>query len=70
MRDKKDWNQSEKDWNQSGKPSNDHLDLYDDEFAEGGDEIEEGIGTPRSLMLVDQLLYTTHEKRSQAPPPL
>ena len=67
MRDKKDWNQSEKDWNQSGKPSNDHLDLYDDEFAEGGDEIEEGIGTPRSLMLVDQLLYTTHENDRRRP---
>ena len=54
MRDNKNRNQSE-------RQSTDRLDLYDDDFAEESDEIEEDVGTPRSLMLVDQLLYATHE---------
>ena len=54
MRDNKNRNQSE-------SQSTDRLDLYDDDFAEESDEIEEDVGTPRSLMLVDQLLHATHE---------
>ena len=54
MRDNKNRNQSE-------SQSTDRLDLYDDDFAEESDEIEEDVGTPRSLMLVDQRLYATHE---------
>ena len=54
MRDNKNRNQSE-------RQSTDRLDLYDDDFAEESDEIEEDVGTPRSLMLVDQLLHATHE---------
>ena len=55
MRDKKDWNQSE-------KPSSDHLDLYDNDFVGESDDIEEDVGTPLSLKLVNRLLYETHEK--------
>ena len=55
MRDKKDWNQSE-------KPSSDRLDLYDNDFVGESDDIEEDVGTPLSLKLVNRLLYETHEK--------
>ena len=55
MRDKKDWNQSE-------KPSSDHLDLYDNDFVGESDDIEEDVGIPLSLKLVNRLLYETHEK--------
>ncbi len=61
MRDKKDWNQSEKDWNQSERPSSERLDLLDNDFVGESDDIEDDVGTPRSLMLVDRLLYVTHE---------
>ena len=54
MRDNKNRTQSE-------RRSDEGLDVYDDDFAEESDEIEEDVGTPRSLMLVDQLLYTMHE---------
>ncbi len=54
MRDNKNPTQSE-------RQSSESLDAYDDDFAEESDEIEEDVGTPRALMLVDQLLYTTHE---------
>lgn len=54
MRDNKNRTQSE-------RRSGEGLDVYDDDFAEESDEIEEDVGTPRSLMLVDQLLYTMHE---------
>ena len=47
--------------NQSERRFDDHVDVYDADFDEKSDEIEEDVGTPRSLMLVDQLLYTTHE---------
>ena len=46
---------------QSEKRSGERFDVYDDDFAEESDEMEEDVGTPRSLMLVDQLLYSTHE---------
>ena len=54
MRDNKNRTQSE-------RRSGEGLDVYDDDFSEESDEIEEDVGTPRSLMLVDQLLYTMHE---------
>ena len=61
MRNKKDWNQSEKDWNQSEKPSSNRLDPYDNDIVEESDGIEEDVGVSRSLMIVDELLYVTHE---------
>jgi len=61
MRNKKDWNQSEKDWNQSEKPSSDRLDLYDNDMVGESDGIEEDVSASRSLMIVDELLYVTHE---------
>lgn len=54
MRDNKNRTQSE-------RRSDERLDVFDDDFAEESDEMEEDVGTPRSLMLVDQLLYITHE---------
>ena len=54
MRDNKNRTQSE-------RRSGERLDVNDDGFTEESDEMEEDVGTPRSLMLVDQLLYTTHE---------
>ncbi|MDE0299693.1 MAG: AAA family ATPase [Candidatus Poribacteria bacterium] len=54
MRDNKNRNQSE-------RRSDDRFDVYDDDFAEESDNIEEDVAAPRSLMLVDQLLYATHE---------
>ena len=47
--------------NQTERRYDDSVDIYDADFDEKSDEIEEDIGTPRSLMLVDQLLYATHE---------
>ena len=47
--------------NQSERRFDDHVDVYDADFDEKSDEIGEDVGTPRSLMLVDQLLYATHE---------
>ena len=47
--------------NQSERRYDDSVDIYDADLDENSDEIGEDVGTPRSLMLVDQLLYATHE---------
>ncbi len=54
MRDNKSRSRSE-------RRTSDRVDLYDDDFVEESEETEEDVGMPRSLMLVDQLLYATHE---------
>ena len=47
--------------------ADDHFQLFDDELEEEIEDDEDNVGKPRALMVVDQLIYATHENDRRRP---
>ncbi|MFB3040312.1 MAG: AAA family ATPase [Candidatus Poribacteria bacterium] len=47
--------------------SDDHFQLFDEDYDEDVEENEDEVGKARSLMVVDQLIYATHENDRRRP---